>query len=184
MINLLPPEHRHQLRAAQANTLLLRYNIAMFAALIFLGATLGVVYIYLTASKTNAEKTIAENQAKVGSYAEVENQAQAFRSSLTTAKQILDKDITYSKTVLAIAQLMPKGTVLQDLSLDVATFGTPTSLVVQAKDYETALALKDTFQTSPLFSDVHLESISQGSGDGYPYTVTLNLTISKDAANS
>lgn len=182
MINLLPPEHRSQLRAAQANTLLMRYNIATFAAFIFLALALGFVYVYLANSKASAERTIAENKAKVGSYVQVENEAQAFRSSLTTAKQVLDKEVTYSKTVLAISRLMPKGTILQDLSLDVATFGTPTTLVFQAKDYETALAIKDTFQTSPLFSNVHLESISQGSGEGYPFTVTLNLTIDKDAA--
>lgn len=182
MINLLPPDHRSQLRAAQANTLLLRYNIAMFAAFIFLALALGFVYIYLMNSKTSAERTIAENQAKVGSYAQVQSEAEAFRSSLTTAKQVLDKEVTYSKTVLAIAQLMPKGTILQDLSLDVATFGTPTTLTLQAKDYNTALAIKDTFQTSPLFSNVHLESISQGTEGAYPYSVTLNLTISKDAA--
>lgn len=182
MINLLPPEHRTQLRAAQANTLLLRYNITLIIAVIFLALALGFVYFYLTTSKAAAEQTIADNKAKVGSYVQVENEAQSFRSSLTTAKQVLDKEVTYSKTILAIAQLMPKGTVIQDLNLDVATFGTPTTLVVQAKDYETALAIKDTFQTSPLLSNVHLQSISQATGEGYPYTVTLGLTISKDAA--
>jgi hypothetical protein len=182
MINLLPPEHRTQLRAAQANTLLLRYNIALVAAVIFLALALGFVYLYLSSSKANAERTITENQAKVGTYAQVENEAQSFRTSLTTAKQVLDKEVTYSKTVLAIAQLMPKGTVLQDLNLDVATFGTPTTLVFQAKDYDTALAIKDTFQASPLLSNVHLQSISQATGEGYPFTVTLGLTINKDAA--
>lgn len=185
MINLLPPNYRNQLRAAQANTLLLRYNIFLLGALLFIGLALGVVFFYLTLNKANAERTLADNKARVGEYASVEQEAADFRSSLETAKQILDKQITYTKTVVAITKLMPSGTVLQDLSLDASTFGTPTSFVFQAKDYGTALSIKDSFQSSPLFSDVHLQSIAAGSSDdksGYPYTVTLGMTITKDAA--
>lgn len=184
MINLLPPDHRNQLRAAQANTLLIRYNVFLVGALLFLGIALGVVYFYLTNSKATAEKTTQENQAKVSSYAKVQGDAEAFRSSLSTAKQVLDKEITYTKTVTTIARLMPSGTILQNLNLDAANFGTPITFVFQAKDYKTALAIKDTFQTSPLFSDVHLQSINFASdgSSGYPYTVNLSLIISKDAA--
>ena len=184
MINLLPPDYRTQLRAAQANTLLLRYNIFLVGALLFMSLALGVVFFYLTLNKSNAEQTLADNQARVGSYASVQQEATDFRSALATAKQVLDKQVTYTKTVVAITKLMPAGTVLQDLSLDASTFGTPTSFVFQAKDYRTALSIKDSFQASPLFSDVHLQSIASGTGDesDYPYTVTLSLTISKDAA--
>lgn len=184
MINLLPPDYRNQLRAAQANTLLLRYNFFLLGALLFMGLALGVVFFYLTLNKTNAEQTLADNEARVGSYASVQQEATDFRSALATAKQVLDKEITYTKTVVAITKLMPAGTVLQDLSLDASTFGTPTSFVFQAKDYKTALSIKDSFQASPLFNDVHLQSIATGSGDetDYPYTVTLSLTITKDAA--
>lgn len=185
MINLLPPDHRSQLRAAQTNTLLLRYNIFLVGALLFIALALGVVYFYLTMNKANAEQTLADNEARVGSYASVQQEATDFRSALSTAKQVLDKEITYTKTVVAITKLMPAGTVLQDLNLDAANFGTPTSFVFQAKDYTTALSIKDSFQASPLFSDVHLQSIATASSDdkaGYPYTVTLSMTITKDAA--
>lgn len=183
MINLLPAEHQSQLRAARANTLLLRYNIFLIAALIFIGLALGLVYFYLETVRTTAERNIAENNSRVSSYSSVQAEAEQFRSSLSTAKSIFDSETTYTKAVLAISRLLPPGTALDTLSLDDKTFGEPTTLSVQAKDYDAALALKDSFQSSPLFTKVHFEDLnSSTSGSEYPITVNLSVTMSKDAA--
>jgi Tfp pilus assembly protein PilN len=184
MINLLPNEEKRQLQAARTNTLLIRYNVALAAAVVFLGMALGFVYVYLGGAKTSAEQTINENKQKATGYAAIESQAQLFRNNLTIAKQILDNEVTYTKVILAIANILPAGTTLDKLSLDSSTFGTPTVISAQAKSYESALALKNAFQQSPLFSNVHFQSITSnvGATNGYPYTVNLDVTIKKDAA--
>ncbi|HET6746873.1 MAG TPA: PilN domain-containing protein [Candidatus Saccharimonadales bacterium] len=185
MINLLPAEEKRQLRAARTNTLLIRYNIALLCAGVFLSIALGVVYVYLGTAKANSEQIISDNKAKASGYAAVESEANIFRSNLAIAKQILENEVTYSKVILAIANLLPPGTTLDKLSLDSSTFGTPTTLSAQAKSYENALALKDAFQKSSLFSDVHFQSITSNVGTqsgAYPYTVNLDVTIKKDAA--
>jgi len=187
MINLLPPEEKKQLRAAQSNVLLLRYNEALVFAVAFLVIALGVVYVYLSNANTAGQKTITDNRAKVADYAPVQAEATQFRDNLSTAQQILNSQITYSKVIIDIAQLMPQGTVLQNLNLNAATFGTPTQLIALAKDYSSALALKDSFQKATIFSDVHFDSItssasSGSSGNTYPMVVTLDVTIKKDAA--
>ena len=51
MINLLPPEEKRQLRAARTNTLLLRYNLSLVGAVVFLGLAIGVTYVYLSNTK-------------------------------------------------------------------------------------------------------------------------------------
>lgn len=185
MINLLPPTEKRQLQAARTNTLLIRYNIALVGAIIFLALAMGVVYFYLNNAKASSEQTIVENEAKAVGYAAIESQASIFRNNLSIAKQILGNEVTYTKVVLSVANLMPAGTVLDRLSLDSSTFGTPTILVAQAKSYENAITLKDSLQKSPLFSDVHFQSItSSGSGQSasYPFTVSLNVTIKKEVA--
>lgn len=182
MINLLSPEDKRQIRAARSNTLLLRYNLFSFGALIFLIAAIAVTFLYLSTVKSQAEQTIADSQARVSAYAEVKNEAEQFRSNLTTAKQILDSEVNYTNVVIEISQLLPKGVILQQLNLDASTFGTPTTLAVQAKSYDAALSIKDTFQSSPLFSDVHFRSITTAEGSDYPYTVTLGITFDKEAA--
>jgi hypothetical protein len=78
---------------------------------------------------------------------------------------------------------MPVGTILDKLSLDSQAFGTPMVLTAQAKSYDNALQLKETFQSSPLFSDVHFVSITSNEGGGeYPFSVNLSVIIKKDAA--
>lgn len=182
MINLLPPEEKRQLRAARSNSLLLRYNIFLIGAVLFLGVAVGITYVYLTTTKTNAEAIIGENRAKVTSFAPVQAEADIFRGNLTTAKQILDNEVVYTKVMLAIAALMPSGTVLDKLNLDSQTFGTQTTLAARTTSYDNALKLKEAFQSSPLFSDVHFLSITSGGVAPYSLTVSLNVTIKKDAA--
>ncbi len=182
MINLLPPDEKHQLRAARANTLLIRYNILLLVSIAFLGLAVAIVYFYLFTTKTNAEQAIAQNTTKVSDYSAIEAQTSQFRSNLAVAKQILDREVAYTKVILEIARLLPSGVILTTLNLDSATFGTETTLAAQAKDYASALALKDSFQKSPLFSNVHFQNITADSSSAlYPVSVNLVVTINKDA---
>ena len=185
MINLLPPEHKRDIKAARANTLLIRYNVLLLGIFVFMLLAIGVVYVYLANTKAGAETTIKDNQAKVANFAAVEEQAQLFRQNLATAKQILDREVNYTKVILRIANTLPSGVVLSNLTLDAASFGTETTLVAQTKSYEQATALKDALTNSGLFSDVHFQSIvaSEGGGD-YPITVNLYVTFKKEAAKS
>lgn len=183
MINLLPPEEKRQLRAARSNTLLIRYNILLLSVVGFMGIAVAITFVFLNATQQGAKQTIAENNTQVAQYASVQSQAEQFKQHLATAKQILDNEVTYSKVVLEISQLIPGGVVLENLGLDSETFGTETTLVAQAKSYSSALALKDSFEKSSLFSDVHFQSITAGNTQtSYPITVNLNITIKKDAA--
>lgn len=182
MINLLPPDARKQLKAARSNRLLLRYNILLVGAFVFLLSALGVVYIHLTSTKASAEEAIAFNRSKVSDYAAVQSQAAAFRQNLTNAKQILDSDIAYTKVVLEISQVLPSGVVLDTLTLDSKTFGSPTTLTARVRDYPTTLVLKNSLQNSNTFSNVSIQSITGGSDGAYPLTVVLGVTIRKDAA--
>jgi Tfp pilus assembly protein PilN len=182
MINLLPYEEKRQLKAARTNTLLIRYNAFLVSAVVFLGLAIGITYFFLVNARASAEVVIGENKAKVADYAQVEAQAQLFRANLTTAKQILDSEVTYTKVMLDIARLMPNGTVLDKLSLDAQTFGTPTTMTAQASSYEAALRLKEAFQASAIFSDVNFQSITSSTSGSYPLSVSFNVTIKKDVA--
>lgn len=182
MINLLPPETKSQIKAARANRLLLRYNIILLSAIGFLLAAAGLVYVYLVSAKSSAETAIQDNLAQVSNYSVIESDASSFRQNLSSAKQILDNDVTYSKVILEIASVLPSGVVLDTLSLDSATFGTPTTLNARVRNYDTVLRLKDALQASSLFSDVSIQTISTGGEGSYPLNASLSVTIRKDAA--
>lgn len=181
MINLLPPEIKTETNAARLNRLLLRYNIMVLGALVFSLAFMGVVYIFLVNAKTVAESTIENNIARAGDYQSVESEANTFKTDLTSAKQILDGDVRYTNIILEIAKVLPPGVVLDTLSLDSQTFGTPTTLAANARDYPTVLRLKESLQSSTVFENVSIQTISNsGSGD-YPLSATFSVTIPKDA---
>ena len=182
MINLLPPQEKNQLRAARTNRLLLRYNFLVLVAFVFLMGALVVVFAFLSSTQAAAEETIAYNRSKVSDYASVQLEADTFRQHLSSAKQILDTDVAYTKVILQIAKVLPSGVILDTLSLDSKTFGSPTTLAAKVKDYPTALSLKNALQKSDVFSNVSIQSITGGGDGDYPLSVTLNVTIKKDAA--
>ncbi len=183
MINLLPTETKSNLRAARTNLLLFRYNIFFIAAIIFMLGSILFSYLVIANLKNSAEATILENRSKVSSYQPVEAKAQEFSSNLSSAKTILDNDITYTKVLLEISKVLPHGIVLNSLNLDSAEFGKPTVLSAKAKDYPTVLAFKNDLSKSNLFSDVNIQTISSGNpNSSYPLDVSLSVIIKKDAA--
>ena len=88
MINLLPHEEKRQLRAARSNTLLVRYNILLIAAVGVLTLAVAVTFFYLTTTKTAAENSINHNTAKVSSFSSVVAEATHFKSDLAIAKLV------------------------------------------------------------------------------------------------
>lgn len=185
MINLLPDEMKKETRAARSNVTLFNYIIIIFLAFLFLTGVFATVYIVLTNTKTDAENVIKQNHSRTSSYTSVQQQADSLRSSLATAKAILDKQTLYSKVLVGIAGAMPTGVVISTLNLSPTALGTPITLQAYAKTTADALKLKDSFQQSSLFSSVSFQSLTPGSASaasGYPIGITLSLTINKSAA--
>jgi len=179
MINLLPPTHKRDIAAARTNTLLARYNILMLAAAGFMVVAIAVVYIYFQFAKTQANTSATANTSKAATYANIQNQAAKFRTNLASAKQILSNTTNYPQMIITIAHLLPSGVVLQQLDLDVTTFGKPTTFAANAKSYGAVLALKDNLQNSPLFSDVSIQSVTNNETGTYPLAASLNVTFNK-----
>lgn len=183
MINLLPYEVKQDIRAARMNVTLIRYIVVLAIGMVFLAVIAFGVYTILMDTKASAENAIKDNQAKTSSYASVRDQASTFRTQLSLAKTILDKETRYSKVITGIAALMPAGTVLDSLALSPTSFGAPTTLTVYAKTTADALAVKDSFQSSSLFSNVSFTALSNSAqSKDYPITASLTVTINKGAA--
>jgi Tfp pilus assembly protein PilN len=186
MINLLPDEIKRQIRAGHTNANLVKYMIILGIALLFLAGIAAGAYASLTNSDDSAQSLINASNVKAGVYSSVQAQATALTSSLANAKAVLDKQVSYSKVLIGIAQVLPTGVIIDSLTLNDTTLGTPITLQAYAKTTADALALKQQLQNSPLFSNVSFQTIlptgSTASGDGYPVGVSFTLTINKAAA--
>lgn len=189
MINLLPPELKSEIRAGQTNVLLLRYCITtIFLALLLAVAIVGVYYIIST-TKSRAEESVQQGNAKIAQHQSTQKQFDEFASNLAIAKSILSKDVRYSKISVKIAQALPKNIVLDSLELDAGNFGSATVLNARGKSYNDALLLKESLEKSPLFDDVHFVSVnrsaeSDGNSQSYPFSIAISVIIRPEVAKN
>lgn len=184
MINLLPEDRKAEIRAGRTNILLLRYIVITASAVVVLGGLLVGSYVVLDAAKQGAQLKVSENQSRVSAYNDVRSQADSFRADLATARTVLNDNISFTKLIYKIANLVPQNVVLDDLTLDPATFGSDMTMNASAKTFADAGKLKDSFKgSSDVFSKVQLQSLSSdtSSGSSYPVKITLTVVINKGA---
>lgn len=183
MINLLPVDHRRQLRAARANTLLVRYVIITAALILLLLGMVAAMYQLLLTQKTEAEAHIADNRAKTANYDDVRTQADALNTNLTAARSAIDGSLNYSLALTRLAGILPDDVKLGTVNLSSASFGTAIKLEFPVTTEAQALAIRDAFNKSEYVTpgSVSFGSLSSAtSGDGY--TLELNLTLKKEIA--
>jgi Tfp pilus assembly protein PilN len=184
MINLMPDDAKKEIRSARVNVILMRYIVVILFAFGFLVLLLAGSYIVLTQTKNSAQQLIDANGTKAQVYSNTKAQVDALSSSLSQAKTILNQEILYSNVLTNIGKQMPAGTVLDSINLNAASFsGTPVTLKAYAKTTDAAVALRGKFQSSPIFTNVNFESVTDSAGiDGYPVSVSMTLTVTKAAA--
>jgi len=181
MINLLPDEAKKELRAARINVLLIRYMGVIFAAFAFLVLILFGSYFLLDQTKVSSQKLIDANDTKAEVYSSTKEQINSLSTQLAEAKGILDQEILYSNVLVNIGQQMVPGTIIDKVSLDSASFsGTPLTLTVYAKTTDDAVALRDRFQGSALFSNVNFQTISDSASAITDYPVSATMTLQLD----
>lgn len=189
MINLLPETHKSDIQAARANVLLVRYIAILGAALVVLGGIVTAAYVVLENRKVSAQDLLDANTTRTAKYQPVRAEADSLRTSIASAKSILDQKVSYTKLIYKIADSTPNGVILDTLELDPTTFGNTTMIInATAKTVEAAQKLRDDFSSttnSGLFSDVKLLTLESGADDGtggdYPVKVSVSVMINKGA---
>lgn len=190
MINLLPTENLRQLRAAQQNTLLLRY-------IIFSAITLGaIVMVHLTTftilklTENQGKASTEENMRQVAKHSDTQRRAQEYAANLQTAKALFARHVQFTTALLNLAAAVPENVILENIDLSQDDPKKAVVLSARAKSYDDGIALRDSLSHSKLAKDVTIGSLintaadNKGGGDGpaneYPFTVSLNLTFTPE----
>jgi len=183
MINLLPDDYKKDIRTARANVVLLRYNILMLVSVAVLVVICIAFYFILTISQASAVSRNTENSSKASSFQEVRTAADEYRSNLSVANSVLSNSVNYTTVIFEITKLLPSGVVLDTISLSASDFGKQMVFATHAKSYSHATQLKESFQSSKLFSNVYFQNItdtsSPDSNEAYPVAVTLSAQLNK-----
>lgn len=181
MINLLSDERKDAIRAARANVFLVRYTFILILAFVFIMSALYVSYTVLGTTLKSADELVASNDVKAGVYSETSKEVAALSAKLDETKGILNQEVRFSQVLVTIGQLMPKGTILGDLTLTPADFsGAPVEIKAYAKSAAEATQLQSAFQNSPLFGSVTLKSTeTKNEINGYPVTITMTVVLNR-----
>lgn len=183
MINLLPAPQKRQLTAARSNTLLARYVILLFVALLFLVGSIGFTFYFLTSAGNQADTQKAENEAQAASFSTVQAEATTLRSQISAAQQLFSTETRYSLALLRISELLPAETALETLELNEQSFGQPVVLNVLISGEAAANSLRQSFQSSSHFSSVDFGALVVNEDNArYPYTIELHVTMQRDIA--
>jgi len=161
MINLLPYEQKSEIRAGRLNVTLGNYVVLSLIALALVAGIVIFAYISLMVTRANAQTRVDENSKKVLGYSKTSTDAANFRTNLSVAKQILDKQVAYSALLLNIAKYVPSGVVLDGITADQKSIGKPTNITAHATTSDAVLALKTQLESQPtLFTDVQLSTVT------------------------
>lgn len=181
MINLLPPGDRRQLVAARTNTLLLRYVVLLPILVAALIIEMGVLYFMMNAAQENSRRNIAGNEAQAAKYASVKKRGDEYKKNLLAAKTILDAQLPYTDVLTAIAQNLPEGAAVEQISIDAQKLNEPSEIVIRVASYQQAVDIKNILQktkinSKPMFADAKIQIASY---DEY-HKATYNVTFSKE----
>lgn len=185
MINLLPDNLKKELGAARTNVLLIRYMGVIFLAFAFLAFIIFGSYYLLGQTKSSYQELVDANDTKAEVYSATKAEVNKLSADLAETKSILDQEIQYSNVLVNIGQQMPSGTIIDSLQLDRSSFADkPVTIKVYAKTTGDAVALRDRFQSSPHFSNVNFQTISESGSTvpGYPVSVTMTLLLNRTIA--
>jgi hypothetical protein len=191
MINLLSRETKTELLAARRNVVLRRHLFLIGIVLLAVGAVYGYGFWRAAEERRIATESNETALRNLESYADTKKIAEQYRSDLTTAKQILGSEFMFSEFLIDTAGILPPNTILGNLTMTTKQAASATrkagamSLQARAKSYDDALKLKEALESSELFTDVKITSISRpdkleglkGINASYPYEISLDVVV-------
>lgn len=177
MINLLPYDKKHQVKAARHNVILIKCLIFLLFALIFMILACWVTNTFIRGN-TNAKvsSSVSGNESS-----SILSQAETIKSDILTANNAITQRVDYSAIITSLAAAMPAGVIIDTLSADGATSSTPIQLILHASADSKGKEFKTNLEKSNLFTNVTIKSVTpaQVALTGYPYDISLTLMINK-----
>jgi hypothetical protein len=170
MINLMPSEHKKSVMYARRNTFLIRWVTGVTMAAVGIVLVAGGGLFYLKQDIKSYQKSINETKANLEAQEQTEtlNRVSEISGSLKLVVDVLSSQVLFSELLPRIGEIMPSGTVLQNLNLSSGLQGgidLEVGAVSQQAGAQTQVNLAD--KSNGIFEKADI--------------VTLNCTTSSDA---
>lgn len=181
MINLLSYDARKQIRAARANVTIVKCIIYTAFAILFLATyclfayNFAIDFIEPKTTSTSSDKSLDSKSSAILT------ESNEFKANLATAKIITDSRVDYSDIIIELAATLPKGVILDSLSIDKEYIGSPIQIKLLATTDDKGQEIKDNFGKSKMFSGYSVKTASEEKSNSseYPYAISATILISK-----
>lgn len=187
MINLMPTGQKQAILYARRNTTLVRWLIGISLALVGIAAVTGGSLFYLREDSATLKNSIDQSKASLIEQDEEATLARAeeISGNLKLTVDVLSNEVLFSKLLQQIGLVMPRGTVLQSLSLTSNIASSGISLEVGAVDYESGSRAHVNLNDSAngIFERADLEDITcSTNAEDAPYfcLVSIRALFAKD----
>jgi len=187
MINLLPSERALHIRYGRSNAKLVRWVIALVAAIAGLLIILSAGSMYISRQSRNLERNIAHSRQQFQSQNldQVQKDAKEISGDIKVINQVLSREIRFSSLIQDIGKVMPQGTVLGSLTL--SKIDGAIDLSANARDYSSAaqIAVNLNDPKNGLFEKIDIININclsvNVAGANYKCSGTFKALFSKSA---
>jgi hypothetical protein len=185
MINLLPPAEKEAIMFARYNTQLRRWIVGACVGLAGVAVVVLGGQMYLRQTTDSYESAIATSKQDLARQQQTETlkQVKDIQNSLKLVVSVLSREVLFSKLLQQVGLIMPKGTVLENLSLSTESeTETAFDLTASAVDYQSASQVQINLQdpANKLFEKTDLLNITcapPNSDEPNPYPCKASLRV-------
>jgi Tfp pilus assembly protein PilN len=184
MINLLPPDIKHNLSYAKKNDQLRHWCMGL--VITGIGTTLvllfGIFYIQQSTNNYSKQIEITKTDLETQKLPETQKKVEEISSTLKLTVSVLSREILFSKLLKQIGAAIPQYASLTGLSISKVSGGI--DLTAVASDYNTATQVQVNLQdpANKIFDKADIISINCSSADAsdprYPCTVSIRAQFS------
>ncbi len=198
MINLLSPVQKEEIKAARLNVQLRKYVLLSSFVAVAIIAVYGIGFYFVINEKDKAQQQLSQDESAVVRYQSVQKDAKAYKTNLTIANKVLTSGQSYSTFLTSVAQALPGGSILTDLTMNdlggptVATAAGAGAITLHARttSYGGALQVKDSLEASDVFENVSITDVKRAEITAestalekkYPFTLNVSVDIPKQKA--
>lgn len=184
MINLIPTAQKKAISYGRRNTTLVKWIIGAVIAFVGLVAITSGALFYLGQDINNYKKDIAtlEDNLKEQKQEEVLADVSELNANFSLVVNVLSREVLFSKLLKHIGAIMPKGVILQDLSL--SSDSSALTLNLSATDYQKAAQALVNLkaESNLLFREADANSVDCGSSNNpnYPCTASMQVLLTTE----
>lgn len=186
MINLLPSKIKQERIFGRRNIIMRSTLVLLLGTCVLVLAVFFVSQAFISRDDSRIKEETAINNAKV---LELEKQIKDISSvaaRLETTNKVYESSINFSKLIPEIGSLLPKGTIINGLSLT-GGITDPLTLSINMVSADLAPVLQNNLVQSDLFEAADINSITSIQTDGsansqYKYSVNVSISFTGAAA--